>query len=586
MPLPVSVREVVGRRVARLGTSAHKMLTAAAVIGREFDLGVLAAVTELDEDALVDLLDEAAAAAVVTELPDRPDRYSFAHALIQRTLHDELSTARRRRVHRRVAEALEAAPTEGADERVGELARHWYEATQPADGTKAFEYALRAGDRAQRHLAPSEAVRWYTQAVELADRCSDPGTQRSRGFFSRAGSADAERIAVLDRALDAIGREPSALRAQLLARLAVETYFAPGRDPAATLDEALAMSAVVGDADARLDALFAIAIYYVPENLGRRLELLAELRELVARGGDPGRRFWCGAVAMITLVQSGQVDAARGDAEELRLQAAALGDPAMIWAATFTTQMLVLLSGDLVEAERLGRSGLEIGLAAGQPDALMISGSQLTLTYHFQGREADRPALIEAALAKGDTPVVRAVYADALASNDRLDEARGILDRFAADGLAALPADPLRAVTLCPLTEAAVLCGHTTLLDQLPELLEPIRSQVICSGATIHGPGVLWLAAAYAALGHWTAADVAFDEAVSASEAISAPYLVAKARSGWARMLQRRGHPGDAERCRSLAGAALEIAERHGFGGIERSCRATLATLDCNDDAS
>ncbi len=64
--LPVSIREVVGRRVARLGEQPQRVLSLAAVIGRDFDTGVLARVADLDEDAVIDLCDQAVAAAVLT----------------------------------------------------------------------------------------------------------------------------------------------------------------------------------------------------------------------------------------------------------------------------------------------------------------------------------------------------------------------------------------------------------------------------------------------------------------------------------------------------------------------------------------
>ncbi len=108
--LPVSVREVVGRRVQRLGEDAERVLSIAAVIGRDFDLPLLARVVDLDEDRLLDVLDQATRAFVIGEVPATVDRYTFVHALIQRTLSDDLSAARRRRLHRRIAEELEALP--------------------------------------------------------------------------------------------------------------------------------------------------------------------------------------------------------------------------------------------------------------------------------------------------------------------------------------------------------------------------------------------------------------------------------------------------------------------------------------------
>src|SRR5262249_26078111 len=130
--LPVSVREVLGRRVHRLGAEAARVLAAASVIGRDFDVPLLREVVDTDEEDLLDVLDAAVGATVIADVPGSEGRFAFVHALIQRALYDDLTTARRQRLHRRTAEALETLPGI-SDERVGELARHWYAATQPTD---------------------------------------------------------------------------------------------------------------------------------------------------------------------------------------------------------------------------------------------------------------------------------------------------------------------------------------------------------------------------------------------------------------------------------------------------------------------
>ena len=107
--LPQSVREVVGRRVERLGEPTLKALSAAAVIGRSFDVDLLTAITEEDADELLDLLEGAAAASVVVESGNVPGRFSFSHALINHILYEELGTTRLARMHRRIAEGLEGS---------------------------------------------------------------------------------------------------------------------------------------------------------------------------------------------------------------------------------------------------------------------------------------------------------------------------------------------------------------------------------------------------------------------------------------------------------------------------------------------
>ncbi len=120
--LPISVREVIGRRITTLGGDTARVLGLGSVIGRDFDVALLATLAERSEDEVIDVCDAAVEAAVLTTTDD-PERYSFAHALIEHTLYDELSPARRARAHRAVAQALEDGGD--VDRRAGELAYHW-----------------------------------------------------------------------------------------------------------------------------------------------------------------------------------------------------------------------------------------------------------------------------------------------------------------------------------------------------------------------------------------------------------------------------------------------------------------------------
>ncbi len=186
--LPSSVRDVVGRRVERLGEDALRVLSLAAVIGREFPVDMLARLTDIGEDALLDVMDAAVAAAVLVESAEA-DRYRFAHALIQHTLYDELSPARRQRAHQRVAEALETDAPHEDPAVLAELARHWIAATRPADLDKAIDYARRAGDAARDALAPDDAIRWYRQSLDLLTRQATPDEHQRAGLLAALGIA-------------------------------------------------------------------------------------------------------------------------------------------------------------------------------------------------------------------------------------------------------------------------------------------------------------------------------------------------------------------------------------------------------------
>src|SRR6516225_6382806 len=166
--LPESVREVIERRVERLGEETLEALRLAAVIGREFDLRLLCAALGVEEVSLLDRVEAAMAASVLAESSDQVGRFRFVHALINQTLYGGITATRRARMHQRVAEALEELYGQDPGEHLAELALHWRLAAVSVDKTKAADYALKAGRRALASLAPTEAVKLFTDAVELS----------------------------------------------------------------------------------------------------------------------------------------------------------------------------------------------------------------------------------------------------------------------------------------------------------------------------------------------------------------------------------------------------------------------------------
>jgi DNA-binding SARP family transcriptional activator len=164
--IPDGVREVVGRRLERLSSPCSSTLTVASAIGREFGLGQLVLlVDELDEEALLDVLDEALAAHLVEELPGDDGRFEFTHALIQATLAAELSRMRRARLHARLAEALEVRYGAEAGGHAAELAHHFGEA-RPLLGADSFvRYSALAGESALAARAPEQALVYFERAL-------------------------------------------------------------------------------------------------------------------------------------------------------------------------------------------------------------------------------------------------------------------------------------------------------------------------------------------------------------------------------------------------------------------------------------
>jgi class 3 adenylate cyclase len=269
--LPESVREVVEHRIDRLSDQAREALRIAAVIGRSFDVELLAQLVEMSEARLLDMLEAAVHASLLREESEVVGRFDFEHALINHTLYQGLGGARRARAHHRVAEAIEQLHGPDSDEHLGELALHWRLATVSVDRRKAAGYSLRAGRRALDNLAPSEAIKLFGDALDMlgsvpsaarsealiglgeaqrqtgvpayretlleaagiaaelrdADLAARATLANNRGFVSRFGGVDLERVAAIERTLELDDPPQPARHARLLALLAVELAHAP-----------------------------------------------------------------------------------------------------------------------------------------------------------------------------------------------------------------------------------------------------------------------------------------------------------------------------------------------------------------------
>ncbi len=159
--LPPLLRQVTDTRVARLGEGARGLLEVAAVIGKEVPLTVWGAVAGVPEGALLDLVERAVAASILTEDPDGT-RVQFAHDLLREALYEGMLVARRRVWHRQVGEALASDLT--ADPNA--VAYHFRE----AGDLREIDWLIRAGDRARSLFLSHLAIDLYTRALDLSRR--------------------------------------------------------------------------------------------------------------------------------------------------------------------------------------------------------------------------------------------------------------------------------------------------------------------------------------------------------------------------------------------------------------------------------
>jgi len=173
-PVPVGVRDVVRRRLGRLPKVTVALLELGAVVGREFDLAVVAASADWGGD-IAEVVDAALAAQVVNEVPGVVGRFRFSHALVRDTVYGALSALRRATLHARVGAALQERY--GAEpSRLAELASHFFHAAPVVGPEPGLTYAVDAAAAAQAALAyeqAEEGLRSALRLVELLAAASD-----------------------------------------------------------------------------------------------------------------------------------------------------------------------------------------------------------------------------------------------------------------------------------------------------------------------------------------------------------------------------------------------------------------------------
>jgi class 3 adenylate cyclase len=164
--LPETVRQVIERRLGRLSSSAVALLRVAAAFTGSAPFDIARRVAGVAESAALDALDEALAAQLLVATAD-PQAYDFPHALVRHTLYDALSPARQVRLHREIAEAMEALGGTRADEYAAEIARHYHRSATLPGAERGVPWCLAAAAQAERAAAFTEVTDHLRAAVDL-----------------------------------------------------------------------------------------------------------------------------------------------------------------------------------------------------------------------------------------------------------------------------------------------------------------------------------------------------------------------------------------------------------------------------------
>ncbi len=174
---PETVKSVLKTRFARLDEECQSVLTLASFVGNDFTLEAMCALTSIEENRLLELMDKIRKTGLIKEREIRGKGVcSFADILIRDVVYNEVSLLKRKKLHGVVGCALEKTYAKMIDEHFGELALHFLES---GDKEKALDYFLKAGEKASKVYANSEAASYFESALRLLEE--KEGELREKG---------------------------------------------------------------------------------------------------------------------------------------------------------------------------------------------------------------------------------------------------------------------------------------------------------------------------------------------------------------------------------------------------------------------
>jgi tetratricopeptide (TPR) repeat protein len=413
--VPVTVQAVLSARIDRLPPEEKRLLQTAAVIGVEVPYPLLQAIAELPEGALLLGLTHLQGAEFLYETSLFPEReYTFRHALTHEVAYGSLLQERRRSLHAKIVETIEAREPERLGERVEQLAHH---ALRGEVWDKAVTYGRQAGAKAFTRAANREAVAYFEQALGALQHLPESRATLEQAIDLRVHLRDAfiplgEPRQMLDhlRAAESLAEALHDQGRLSLVYGRLSAYFWVMGDPDRALaysQRGLALAAALGDRALQGVANFELGVVYRTLGDYRRAkecfggsvaylkDLLDERIEVRFPPAAPHSYLaWCHA-------ELGEFDEAIARGEEGVRLAEALGQPISLILAYRGVAYLHLVKGDLDQAMPLLERGL--ALARDHPGYVPWNAAALGYAYALAGRIAEAIPLLEEAVQRAAT---------------------------------------------------------------------------------------------------------------------------------------------------------------------------------------
>ncbi|MFZ6005246.1 MAG: ATP-binding protein [Actinomycetota bacterium] len=569
--VPERVRQVITRRVARLSAGSYTVVAAASVAD-DFDLDLLAGLTDMPVAQVADGLGETLEARLVV-LDD--DGYRFAHALIRETLLETQPAGRRADLHQRTATAIEARlermPLDARAALAAQAAAHW--ARVPGGGRlRAARLASEAARSSAVQLAYDHSATLYQWAQDLGDDSLDTLTELGeaqvlagrldqgretlataalRAAIERSGEAlaravlaagsgvggyevdvrDHQQVPRLRDALSLLGDDDSSLRSATLARTALVDTSLTIERRSALADDAAAMAGRVGDSAGEVAALAARCdILSGPDHVDDRLAATTRMVELAQRHGDPVTVLVARRHRLLALLEHGEIGRVDDEIAAYARTSDHLRLPLYSWIVPIWHGMRALMDGDRPSAADQCDAAEALGRSAGSANADVLAFSLRFAIDRSSGSTAALDPDVERILGEyAGYPAADSMRAVHLLLTGRDAQARRLLQRRMTAGIESVPRDSEWVEALWNLGEVAAAVAELDAVEAIYDALVPHADLwavdgvgAACYGAISHQLGRLSIA-----LDRRQQAQEWLDAAARAHESAGAEHLAA-----------------------------------------------------------
>jgi hypothetical protein len=444
------------------------------------------------------------------------------------------------------------------------------------------EAELRAGERDQARATFAQVAE-RTRVIGEPTLLARAALGLSPGLFAiEAGVVDSLLISLLEEALGALGQTDGPLRARVLARLAIALVWSDAEDRRDELSrQALEIAREVRDPATLALALVARhGVLWAPSRLSERTKVLEELGRVAAQATDSGLALLHRVLEIVLEVELGEIERFDPLLEAFTRTAEAQHDPHALWYSELFRGVRAAMQGLRSESDRHARASIEYGQRVRDSNAMNAFAVHLLLRHLQDGRAGEILERVRTQVeAYPSLPAWRAALALTCLESGNPAEARLQFEILAVRDFAPLPWNEAGTINFVLLAEVCAGLQDRRRAALLYEILLPACSHfaVVAFFSGFYGSIADRLGLLAATLGRDDQAAAHFEFALQQNVRVGALPFVAQTQYDYARLLFRKGAPGDRERAESLLVEALDMTTRLELHGLHSKLQALRA---------